>query len=1129
MVKQIRRKILTFLFLFLGIGSFLGAFYWSTHSQKGFVLTWGTLVRLIPGKLEWERIDLNLSAGNIRIKNLRYTLPQGIFLLKLNELNATLAKTSLFRTRLLLENIKISNLMLDLSKLPPQKKKDQMPPLLRALSRRLEIKSGILENTEVFLKNGHLSIPTIEVKYKPTLLEKNFLQFALNQVQGDINAHSFSVQKIYYDGTFSVPDLMKEALLFRQTQGKLGIQGAEFGTFRLSDLQTQARFEGETLIFDHVALTFGKTPLLLNLTFAPFNQHAEGKLSTPGWVEFEDIPGFGDKLVRLYDKISFDLDFDITGFLFKEMEGKLALSLHTQGNQVNPKTPTLDLKLASTIHKGKFEFKDFTAHSERSDLAIKGFVDLAEMKLGVDVNTTGFDIKTLVTSFSEQDIQGYADAVGKITGPLKQPDLRFQGKAVESGYKFMRFGENGGDFEIVNGRLRYSGKSPEGDDTVEIVVDDIFNAQRRHLKLKTDFNQIDVSTLLENPGMKGKVSGHYEMDSFQLRKSGKLTANVKDFSLYQFHLGDVEAEGNLNNNDFSFPLITFQPPNYEKIKIPREALIHFDDGGFKYKGSLIEGMEIEGALAYAQKNLLKTSATCHECSIAPLLAALEFPPLAGKVDGKITMELWIGNFENSRMDANITALEVPVGESGILRQASPLKITYHQGAFHLDDVNIALGEGRTTIKGTYASDKPFNLEVLGKLDLSLLQAFKAQIREASGPADVNLKIRGTAQNPEINGKVVFEGASLNPRFLGNAVENLKGTLIIEDKKISAEDLSGTVAEGDIHLSGSLWHEQFKINKADIKADLREVALSQPGAYTLYLSGKVNLTGQNPNLLLAGNLDITEGQYTKNFEVKDFIAKPSATGVEGEKDQTFENLKLDLKIRSPGELQVKNNVATIDLKSDLKITGTKSKPIVTGAIEVLDGKFHYFRLNFENAKGVIDFRDPNKPYPYVSITADKAFDRPTESVLVNLLVEGYTDNLQLSFNSNPPLEKQEILALVFTGALPNEQKNIPGANIASTVIASQLTSVLAGPLNDFAHLDIFRLEASDPDSQSLTSLVVGKQIGDRLSLEFKTDLAVQQAVSAVQAEYLIFDNFLLKASRTSSAQYRLEATLRFKEY
>jgi len=1127
--KQARRKILTLIFLFLGIGSFLGAFYWSTHSQKGFVLTWGTLIRLVPGKLEWERIDINLSAGNIRVKNLRYILPKGIFLLRLDEFDATLSKTSLFRTRLQFENVKITHLSIDLSQLPPQKKKDQLPPFLRALSRRLEIKNGILENSEVILKNGRLSIPSTEIKYKPTLLDKNLLQFALNRVQGNINTHTFSVERLSYDGTFSVPDLMKEALLFRQTQGKLSIQGAEFGAFHLSDLQTQARFEGETLVFEDVALTFGKTPFRLNLTFSPFSQHIDGSLATAGLVEFEDIPGFREKLARVYDKISFDFDFDITGFLFKEMEGKIALTLHAQGNQINPQNPNLDLNVSSTIHQGKFDFKDLKIKSEKTQADIKGFVDLAEMKLGVDVNTSGFDIKTLVSAFSEQDIQGYADAIGKITGPLKQPDFKFQGKAVESGYKFMRFGENGGDFEIINGRLRYSGKSPEGDDTVEIVVDDIFDGTRRHLKLKTDFNQIDVSTLLENPNMKGKINGRFEMDSFQLRKSGKLTANVKDFFLYQFHLGDVEAEGNLNNNDFSFPLISFQPPNYEKIKVPREAVIHFDDAGFKYKGSLIDGMEVEGSLAYAQKNFLKTSATCQGCAIAPLLAALDFPPLSGKVDGKINMELVIGSFESSKMDASITSLEVPIGESGILRQASPIKITYHQGAFHLDDVTLALGEGRTTLKGTYASGKPFNLEVLGKLDLSLLQAFKTQIREASGPAEVNLKIRGSSENPEISGRVVFEGASINPRILGNAIENLKGSVVIEDKKISAENLSGTVAEGDIQVTGTVWHEKFKLNRADLKADLREVALSDPGAYTLYLSGKLSLTGQDPNLLLAGNLDITEGQYTKNFDVKDFIAKPSTTGLSTEKDLSLENLKLDLKIRSPGELQVKNNVATIDLKSDLKITGTKAKPIVTGAIEVLDGKFHYFRLDFENAKGIIDFRDPNKPYPYLNITADKAFDRPTESVLVNLLVEGYTDNLQLSFNSNPPLEKQEIMALVFTGALPNEQKNIPGANIASTVIASQLTSVLAGPLNDFAHLDIFRLEASDPDSQSLTSLVVGKQIGDRLSLEFKTDLAVQQAISAVQAEYLIFDNFLLKASRTSSAQYRLEATLRFKEY
>lgn len=197
--------------------------------------------------------------------------------------------------------------------------------------------------------------------------------------------------------------------------------------------------------------------------------------------------------------------------------------------------------------------------------------------------------------------------------------------------------------------------------------------------------------------------------------------------------------------------------------------------------------------------------------------------------------------------------------------------------------------------------------------------------------------------------------------------------------------------------------------------------------------------------------------------------------------------------------------------------------------MLDGRLHYFKINFDNAKGYLDFRNPSQGEPYIDITGQTLFETLTEEIQINAHVTGYTSNLQLAFTSNPALEKKEILSLLFTGTLPGERQQISGANIASSILASQLTSVIEQPVTGLTHLDIFRLEASDPDSASFTSLVVGKKITERLSLEFKTDLALDESIRSVQAEYLLFDNLLLKGARSSHGHYKLDLTFRFKGY
>jgi autotransporter translocation and assembly factor TamB len=1133
-VKKItKKKLIAILILLTGITLFWGVLYWSTHSERGFKSTWGKLVYLIPGSLKWEKLDIDFTRRTLQIKNLVYTHPAGPRVLSIANLKVKFRWTSILRTRVMLENLQMQDINVDLGSLPPRKSPQPISPIFRTLTRRLAIEHSQLTNIRILLKNGEIFFPQGEFTFWPSVIGKDTLHFSFSNIQGNVAERPLSVEAIRYDGEFSVPDMVNEIFIFRKATGTFTMKGAQFDRWKISDLSTQAGFDGKTILFKGVDLAIGQNHYFLKLQFAPFEKRYEGNLSSLKDLIPEEIPGLPPKLAHAFQKLSFSADFKLAGFVIKEMEGNLSLKVAGQGNRINPKTPNWNLTLSSNVKKGRFEISQFSMNNERTKMAGKGFVDVPQKKLDTELSGTGFDLRTFISFFSDIEIYGYADFAGNIKGALNNPDFRFQGRTVEAGYKFMRFGENQGSFEILNGHMRYVGRSPAGasyEDSVDVNIADLFSGERRHTNLKTTFNNLDVSSLLESPDMTGKLSGNYEMEVYQNNKSGKLTAAVKDFKLYQFHLGDMEVQGNLVNNTFNFPPFTFHPPKVEKQTTPRETVFQFDDAGFKFKGSPIAGMEVEGGYLYAHQNVLNISARCANCSVKPLLAALDEPPLDGSIDGKISMELLIGNFESSKMQAQIDRLSIPIGEGeGDLTQSSSLLITYHQGAFHLDKVSLVFNQKVFRLEGSYSTTGPLDLLLTGSLDLGLAKSFREQVRDAGGPAQINLKIRGTTAKPVPSGFIDFQGAFVSLRALRNTIEDLKGKITFDEQKISTENLEGSVEEGDLRISGTLWHDHFKIKKADLKADAREIAYSEPGTYKLILSGKLALTGEDPHFLLAGNLDITEGRYTKNFDIREYILKPAATAPYEEKGVGFENLSLDLKIRSPGELLIKNNIAEIELKSDLQVTGTQTQPIFHGTIEVLDGTFHYFKLSFENAKGVIDFRDPSKGIPYVEINAEKLFERTTEDIKVTVLIQGFTDNLQISFSSDPPLEKREILSLIFTGALPEEAQKISGQEIASSVLANQLTSVLEAPVTGYTHLDIFRLEASDPESKSLSTLVVGKKLTERLSLEFKTDLALEESIKSVQAEYLLLDNVLLKASRSSVGRYRLDLTFRFKGY
>lgn len=1131
MEKKTRRKIRTLALLALGIGLFLGALHWSTHSQQGLRATWARLLRFVPGKISWEELHLDFSARTLEIKNLQYHNLTGQKIVDLGYAFGRLRWSSILRARAILKELRVQNLTIDVSGLPPSKEKRNLSPILQSLSRRLAIEQSLFENVRVILKNGALSMPIGSFVYHPSLVGKNIMQFEFQNAEGKIAEFPFSLQKIQYDGDFSVPDVIKEVFLFREATGKLELSGIQAGQWKVSDISTQANFNGNIIDFKGITISLGRAKYLLQMKLAPFDQHMEGKFSTDGFIEWEDMPGFKERVARIFDKLSLAVDFDLTGFVFKEMEGKLSASVKAQGNLVNPKVPSATLTMASTIKQGRFDLGSFGIQTERTKLSAKGFVDLNLMKLNTSVTGTDLDLHTLIAFFSDLELMGYVDFDGTIQGDLKQPDFKFRAKAKETGYKFMRFAGNEGEFDILNGDLHYRGR-PTGDagysGSVEISAQEIFKPSRR-TSLKTSFDQIEVAKLLETPQMTGKITGTYEMQVGNEQIGGKMNARVKDFHFYYFNLGDVEAEGLVAKDLFRLPKVAFHPPKFGKLEVPGEIAMHFSPAGFTFKGPLLAGMQVDGNVNYSAPKIVNAKVDCRHCAIGPLLAALDYEPREGSFDAKASFVMNIANFDTSVIQAEFTRFDFPMGET-VLSHENPLKVGFRSGAFQFDDVRLKFNDRSLRLQGSFDADGPLNAQVNGELDLSLLKNFKEYFREGAGFAKVSLRAAGTLKDPNVLGNIEFENASVAPRMLGNTVEDLKGKIVLEPDKILFEDFQGSVLEGDLKLSGYVNHDNFqKITRADLRIDAREIAYTDPGTLKMYLSGKLVLSGAESKLRLNGNIDITEGRYIKNFDLSNFILKPASVPQLEGKGSGFDDLELDLRIKSPGELMVKNNVAEIYLKSDLRVTGTKAHPLFEGALSVLDGRFNFFKVNFESAKGFIDFRNPAKPTPYVDITATKTFDQTTENVVVSAKIEGYPDNLNLSFESNPPLEKREILSLMFTGYLPDAQQGLSGANVASSVLASQVTSLLEKPLNSLTHLDIFKLEASDPDSKSLSSLVVGKQITDRFSIGFKTDLDVQDTITNIQAEYLLLDNLLIKTSRSSTGRYRLDLTFRFKGY
>jgi autotransporter translocation and assembly factor TamB len=779
------------------------------------------------------------------------------------------------------------------------------------------------------------------------------------------------------------------------------------------------------------------------------------------------------------------------------------------------------------MQKGVLQLREFLIESAKTRITATGSLDFPRKKLDTAVETKNFDLATMVESVGDLDLIGYADAKGTVQGDFKNPSFLFAAQARETGYKFLRFGEVTGNFKIDNNVLTFEGGAPSGSAagaTIQLRTENIFKKEKR-TNLKTQFNNLDVPFLVDNPDLKGKVSGTFELeDTWETSPSGKLSAKIDDFWLIDFHVGSVTAEGQLGNRKFILNPVTFQPPNDELHTIPKAAVFTFDDRGVKFDADFLPGARLTGHFAY-ETDVFYLDAEMKNLDLRPLLATLELPLMESYADGTVKMAIGLEN-RPTKIDIRVSRFRLPL-EEGELREAEPIEVTVTPPKITFQRVRFQSKKGTLSLGGVYVMDGNSNLTVSGKLDLESLKLLPKYFREGSGLADVDLKLSGNFANPHAVGEIAFDDAEIVLRAFRGRIEGLSGKLKLTGDSLAFDKLRGGMAEGDMVLDGFIGLKGLSPAYYDVKVEAREAALSSPGTYKLIFSGDLALKGPADAPVLSGDIFITDGKYIRNFNITEFILKAEPIGVPEPPNPFMDKLRLDLRIKSPGELAIKNNVAEMFLQSDVRLTGRASQPSVSGALEVLEGSFHYFKIDFQNAKGTIDFRDPSRG-PYVDVTASKEFSESFSTVTVFLNIKGYTDNLRLNFTSDAGLEKRDIIALIFTGSLRGSS-SFTGTQLAGAVLASQLTSFLQSTLGKSANLDVIRLEAGEAASKNFSTLVVGKRLTDRLSLEFKTDLGVEDPLQGVQAEYLLLDNVLLKAAQLTDGSFNMSFTLRWRRF
>jgi translocation and assembly module TamB len=314
------------------------------------------------------------------------------------------------------------------------------------------------------------------------------------------------------------------------------------------------------------------------------------------------------------------------------------------------------------------------------------------------------------------------------------------------------------------------------------------------------------------------------------------------------------------------------------------------------------------------------------------------------------------------------------------------------------------------------------------------------------------------------------------------------------------------------------------------ADLK-LAVPPPGADT----------GELPTL--SGAVNVLSATYEKPMnitaDITNLTARGAKTAVEGY-DETKNNLKLDLLIRSSKPLKVENELVTASLMIDpagLRISGTDQRYGAVGTVALRPGGRVFLRRNeFDITQGLVRFNDPTRLKPEVDMSAVTEYRRyedrgategQTQSTdvgssaskaagnsRIHLRAYGPPDDLKVDLNSDPPLAQDDIFLLLTVGLTRTELDQTRNSGVGSSVALEALGSLSGAEsaVTDVVPVDEFRFGSSYSSRSGRTepTVTIGKRLSRRIRASVTTSLSDTSEVRS-NVEYRATDSLSVEGS------------------
>ena len=411
---------------------------------------------------------------------------------------------------------------------------------------------------------------------------------------------------------------------------------------------------------------------------------------------------------------------------------------------------------------------------------------------------------------------------------------------------------------------------------------------------------------------------------------------------------------------------------------------------------------------------------------------------------KVEAEATALSLDALRATIEFTQLEAKASNSR-MTQAAPARITIAGAVANLEAVQFEGSGMSLKASGSMglAGDHPLQLQAAGNADLAVLSAL-TPLPDAAGTADLDVTLTGPLSAPQAKGFVRVNNGSLSVPSPHLEAANIKLHAELDGERVVLKELTGSLNGGTFLGGGDLKFNQHGIRDANIFLKGKDTFAEFPAAVKTTSSLDLKLVSRGDGLLLEGQVEVQEGYYETSADLFSRSATDVGLAPPDSQAPPANWLSFDVGIVTKRPVEMDNNLGRIAGTAKLHLGGTLAEPRLVGALDLEeDGRLYFGDRTYYIERGTIRFLDGPRITPDLNI---QAYTR-TNDYTIRLTLTGDLKQVTTTFTSDPPLSRDDVIAVLLTGKTVAENRGVDLRALEATSLATgALNATLSSQLN-----------------------------------------------------------------------------------